>query len=639
MYYDMSTISNRDLQVLYEYRILKIPSHELTEILRAMPQEFQITEWAASEKEIDGYDTIYETHFELECGDHVPFLEFLPEDNQDWKWICDFIGIDVSTTSVTLYSATDKITNLRTIIYQNLTLRQIESLLLDILDALAALGNNIDALESDIARITSDNSNIGQRPEGLRNNLLKLQVSEDETKIVDAGVYIKKSELSRLYANPSQTDLNGLLPAYKQAVDLRLITKTRHVVQNITAPRIQISGNGDLIIRNLKGQVIITKWTGTVTIIDCSEVHLQATSMQNRCFLEQLRISRNSTVYLENYPHEIDSLVMLLSSTVRHWNGYVKSLDFVGPGCTYWCSQFVALPGSTKLPTPGTISAAVMDFRLKDIYGILSREIDKLLIINQKQVQNQVANADPPVQPYECLMNYKVDGGGVAPGPSNPGTPGGGVEGDINEVTIEGVSGFLWIPKSSANLGLIVAMPGYNTGRAEATTNFGAYMVLDILKPNALVFIPIRTAQNTIPSGMRNAIAKIQTDYSLNTADIWFYGFSQGACDFSTMSSWYNWKGAVLVDGNYPYNITIPSALTKVMIVQGMLNYAQAYSSVFTNAGITPTVYDYYGQASHANVNYWTPSDSDATYQQIAGQSYYKKLPSDPPNGLLWLLS
>lgn len=433
MYYDMSTISNRDLQVLYEYRILKIPSHELTEILRAVPQEFQITEWVASEKEIEGYDAVYETHFELECGDHVPFLEFLPEDNQDWKWICDFIGIDVSTTSVTLYSATNKLTDLKTIIYQNLTLRQIESLLLDILDALAALSNNIDALESDISRVTSDNSNIGQRPEGLRNNLLKLQVSDDETKIVDAGVYIKKSELSRLYANPSQADLNGLLPAYKQAVDLRLITKTRHVVQNITAPRIQISGNGDLIVRNLKGQVIITKWTGTITIIDCSEVHIQASSMKNRCFLEQLRISRNSTVYLENYPHEIDSLKVLLSSTVRHWNGYVKSLDFVGPGCTYWCSQFVALPGSTKLPTPGTISAAVMDFRLKDIYGILSREIDKLLIINQKQVQNQVANADPPVQPYECLMNYKVEGGGVAPGPVDPG---GGDIPDLSQYTV-----------------------------------------------------------------------------------------------------------------------------------------------------------------------------------------------------------
>lgn len=414
MYYAMSTISNRDLQVLYEYRILKIPSHELTEILRAVPQEFQITEWVASEKEIEGYDAVYETHFELECGDHVPFLEFLPEDSQDWKWVCDFIGIDVSTTGVTLYSATNKLTDLKTIIYQNLTFRQIESLLLDILDSLAALGNDIDALESDIARVTSDNSNIEQRPEGLINNLLKLEGNE-ETKIVDAGVYIKKSELSRLYANPSQTDLNGLLPAYKQAVDLRLITKRRHVVQNITAPRIQISGNGDLIIRNLTGQVIITKWVGTVTVIDCPEVHFQASSLKNRCILKKLKISRNSTIYLENFPHQIDSLSVVLSSTVRHWNGLVKSLDFVGPGCTYWCSQYVTLPGSSKLPTAETIAATVMDFRLKDIYGVLSREVDKLLIINQKQVQNQVANAEPPIQPYQCTLSYSANGNTTAP--------------------------------------------------------------------------------------------------------------------------------------------------------------------------------------------------------------------------------
>lgn len=414
MYYDLGSISNRDLQILYEYRILKIPSHELTEILRAVPKEFEINDWAVSEKEIEGYDIVYETRFELECENHVPFLEFLPEDTQDWKWICDFIGIDVLKDKVIMYSSTNNITRLKTIIYQNLTLRQIESLLLDILDALAALGNDIDALESDIARVTSDDSNIEQRPEGLINNLLKLEGNE-ETKIVDAGVYIKKSELSRLYANPSQTDLNGLLPAYKQAVDLRLITRRRHVVQNITAPRIQISGNGDLIIRNLKGQVIITKWVGTVTIIDCPEVHFQANLLKNRCILKKLKIARNSTIYLENFPHQIDSLSVVLSSTVRHWNGLVKSLDFVGPGCTYWCSQYVTLPGSSKLPTAEKIAATVMDFRLKDIYGVLSREVDNLLIINQKQVQNQVANAEPPVQPYQCTLSYSANGNTTAP--------------------------------------------------------------------------------------------------------------------------------------------------------------------------------------------------------------------------------
>lgn len=415
MYYDLGSISNRDLQILYEYRILKIPSHELTEILRAVPKEFEINDWAVSEKEIEGYDIVYETRFELECENHVPFLEFLPEDTQDWKWICAFIGIDVLKDKVIMYSSTNNITRLKTIIYQNLTLRQIESLLLDILDALAALGNDIDALESDIARVTSDDSNIEQRPEGLINNLLKLEGNEEETKIVDAGVYIKKSELSRLYANPSQTDLNGLLPAYKQAVDLRLITRRRHVVQNITAPRIQISGNGDLIIRNLKGQVIITKWVGTVTIIDCPEVHFQASLLKNRCILKKLKIARNSTIYLENFPHQIDSLSVVLSSTVRHWNGLVKSLDFVGPGCIYWCSQYVTLPGSSKLPTAEKIAATVMDFRLKDIYGVLSREVDNLLIINQKQVQNQVANAEPPVQPYQCTLSYSANGNTTAP--------------------------------------------------------------------------------------------------------------------------------------------------------------------------------------------------------------------------------
>lgn len=421
MFYDIGSVSNRDLQVLYEYRIFKLPSEHLTEILRGVPTEFKISQWTISTKSFEGHDTVFETHFELSCDNHVPFFEFLPEDNQDWKWICEFIGIDVTDTRITLYSGSDKLTDLKTVIYPNLTLYQIESLLLDLLEALKALGNNIDTLQSDISKIKVGNTNIGQRPEGLRNNLLKLEVSEDTTKIVDAKVQIKKAELSRLYVNLSQTELNGLLPAYKQAVEFRLMNRERHVVQNISAPRIKISGNGDLIIRNLAGQVIITNWIGTITIIDCAEVHLQADSFGERCILENMRISRNSTVYLENYPHQINSLSVLLSSTVRHWNGQVKRLAFVGPGCTYWCSQFVALPGKLRLPTPDTPVATVVDFRLKDIYGTLSREVDKLLIVNQKQIQNAVANADAPIQPFECQMKYEVEwNSGVAPGPVDP---------------------------------------------------------------------------------------------------------------------------------------------------------------------------------------------------------------------------
>lgn len=418
MFYDIGSVSNRDLQVLYEYRIFKLPTGHLTEILRGSPVEFKIAEWTLSSKIFDGIDSVFETHFDLACDNHVPFFEFLPESNQDWKWICDFIGIDISENRITLYSASDKLINLRTTIYLNLTIHQIQSLLLDLLEALEALKNNIDTLRDDISKIQVTASNIEQRPDGLRDNLLKLQVIGDSTQIVDAKVRIRKAELSRLYVNLSQTELNELLPAYKEAVEFRMLRNKRYIIQNITAPRFKISGIGDLVIRNLIGQVIITDWTGTITILDCPEVHLQADSAETRCMLTKLRISRNSTVYLENYPHEIDSLVVLLSSTVRHWNGKVKSLDLVGPGCTYWCSQYVALPGKLRLPTLETDTAAVVDFRLKDIYGVLSREVDKLLIVNQKQIQNAVANAEPPIQPYQCQMRYEVEGNGsVAPDP------------------------------------------------------------------------------------------------------------------------------------------------------------------------------------------------------------------------------
>lgn len=73
------------------------------------------------------------------------------------------------------------------------------------------------------------------------------------------------------------------------------------------------------------------------------------------------------------------------------------------------------------------------------------------------------------------------------------------------------------------------------------------------------------------------------------------------------------------------------------MVVQGAMTVGYAYEQ-YRNVVPEFVLYDYHGSYSHASVNYWTPSDTDQTYQDIIqGHAQYQQLPDNPPNGLVWL--
>ena len=88
MFYDIGSVTNRNIQLLYEYRILREPSHNLTAICRAGgKQTIDALNWKESTREVEGYDTVYEARLDgiVPRMDCVPFLEFHPGKHSDWK--------------------------------------------------------------------------------------------------------------------------------------------------------------------------------------------------------------------------------------------------------------------------------------------------------------------------------------------------------------------------------------------------------------------------------------------------------------------------------------------------------------------------------------------------------------------------
>ena len=634
MFYDVGSVTNRNIQLLYEYRILREPSDNLTAICRdSKPQSVTQLNWSISDREVEGFDSVYVAELEgvVPERDCVPFLEFHPDSNTDWKWIADFIDIEVVEDKVYLYSTTDYLAELPISVYWCYSLRHIDSMLTDILADLQKLSKEYDKLEDEL-RNFKDTGKYLRRPEGLIPNLIKIQNSEEGSDLVDSLYKIMTAESNRLFVNYSQDNLNQMEHIFNESVEFRFLNKDHYVLDGFTSPIMVISGNGDLVLRNLKGQVLVTKWVGTISVYDCTEVHLTATGEKDICKLTALLIAKGSTVYLENQVHYIEQLTMQANSLCRHWRANVKTLAYVGPGCTYWCCAQVSVPGRIQLTEYDDSSNTVFDFNVHSIIGSFISDFDNMMIVGQKNLTPRLGNCDAEPIPGMYVAKWKATYDRYTPG-SNGGVGSGQL---LDDIYIDNLQCWLWLPNSHDNVGLILCLPGYQAGVDEVTTNFGAWMAVDKVKPRAACLFVQRPANYSLPSktSIMDTISGLQTQYGLGST-LWYYGFSQGANDYNTVSSWATFKGAVLVDANIAPP-AVPTGLEKMMVVQGAMIFGSTYSAYESALGSDYVAYDYNGAYSHASVNYWTPSDSDSTYQSIAGGNY-QQLPDNPPNALIWL--
>lgn len=413
MFYDIGSISNRNIQLLYEYRILREPSANLTAICRdSTPQETSALNWRESGREIEGIDKVYETELSgiQLVPDCVPFLEFHPESDTEWKWIADFIDLEVTSGRIILYSTTDHLDQLPISVYWCYSLRHIDSMLTDILGDLKQLSTEYDQLEYEIKNFRDTGSYL-KRPKGLVPNLVKIQHQDEGADLVDSLYMIMTAESNCLFVNCSQDNLNTMEHIFNETVEFRFLNKDRYVLDSIVAPVMLISGNGDLVLRNLKGQVLVTKWKGTITVIDCTEVHLSATNQANACTLTKMQISKGSTVYLENYIHHIEELSLFADSLCRHWRANIKKLAYVGPGCTYWCCAQVDVPGRIQRPEYKDYTDninTVYDFQLHDILGMFLSDLDDMMIVGQKNLTTRLGNCDAEPMPYMYVSKWSA---------------------------------------------------------------------------------------------------------------------------------------------------------------------------------------------------------------------------------------
>ena len=417
--FDISSISNRDLQLLYEYRILRRPTDKLTAILGG--ESFTTSIRQGTELEDSWFTYYLDT---IPKADKIPFLEFKVESADDWRALAHLSKAEILDDCIRLYSTAEVPTDMQVHIFWCDSLHQIEGIIDELLKMLGQFNSDFDKLKTDIEYL-KEHGAVDSRPEGLVGNLVKIQKTDDHATLVDSFYTIQKPYAERVYVNITQTEIDTMVHTFNKCIEFQFTDRIKRVLQNWNGPVLRLSGAGHIVLKNIKSQILLTNWKGHITITDCPDVHLQAENANKVCSVAHLKILRNSCVYLENQAHYIENVTMLLNSTVRHRRGFVKNISSVGYGCTYWCADTVWIPGINYFNETEHDKNTVYNFNVLDILGTLQHDGNALLIYNTRCIGFKVANADAPSQPQvvQCKWDAAYNGGDNPPIPPVPSDP------------------------------------------------------------------------------------------------------------------------------------------------------------------------------------------------------------------------
>lgn len=420
MKYDISAVSNRDLQLLYEYRILRQPSDKLSAILNKSGIGANLR--YDNKKENDYFVYRIDTQVEENL---IPFIEFTVNNNEQIHCISELVELEIIEDTVYLYGTAELDVTIPLKVYWCPSLAMIESVITDINNMLDKLHNDIDELSATIEEIKKYD-NVNTYAEGLVTNLVKIQ-KNDGNSIVDSLYRIESPVAERLFVNLSQQELDTMVHAFNKSVEFRFTVNKDYVLQDFTSPVMSITGTGNLTLKNIRAQVIIHGFKGNINIIDCPEVHIEAYNKQDICTIDTIKVIRNSCVYFENSCHLIDNVYLMLNSTIRHRRGHVRNLMWVGYGCTYWCNRDVWIPGVNYLRASQKTISTVYNFNILHILGTIQQDASNFLIHNTKCIGFKVANSDAPISlaTVECEWEaeYTGGGGGDVPTPVTGNSP------------------------------------------------------------------------------------------------------------------------------------------------------------------------------------------------------------------------
>ena len=272
MYY-LSEISNRDLAVLYQYRILRQPSSFLSAIYDGgEPVYTEIYEGIATNLKTDDDQPIY--RYDLDIADvpnKIPYLEFDCKSDEDEKRLESMLYLDGMSLYSTRSSFADSV---QVSVYWVSSLESIRKAINAYLQAMNRF--DIDGLRSYFDAKKNQPKGLPAIT-GRNNNLIQFTEGPDKLTLEDSGYMITSALDGQMLVNPSQDLLSSIPKRLQHNINISVTDGETRYISSFIGYTINIRGNGNWILRDVKSTIDFVNGNGEVRAWNCRLIQFRTT--------------------------------------------------------------------------------------------------------------------------------------------------------------------------------------------------------------------------------------------------------------------------------------------------------------------------------------------------------------------------
>lgn len=413
MIYQLGQVSNRDIQVLYFYRILRHASTNLGEIYRYDNPDVFILD-KAQEVQIDE-ETWYEYHLDAhEVPNRIPYLEFLSEDEVELKHIEDLVEVEVTEGELVLRGHTDELTDKTSVaVYWVPSLDYIARLQKQIEDIIGDLRKRAKR-DADAINKISVNSDYLINLEGVVPNLVNIGADEEGLIYDDSHYMLSGSVGEQTIVNPPQSLISGLLKSHTGTLTVVDMQRESRVYQGFYGGVLRLSGSFRiLVLRDITSIIYLNNITADRLIIEnCPAVIFRQSIEIPGYSTKVTRLELRNSYVTVNQRIDIESVWCYRMSTLVLKEGKIQAVGFVEAG------------SSLVYDTPSA-NCEIEDIRLTRLQGLFYASnlpdtmpyLDEVFFA-QKPIAFQRGQVEDPLPISQAEVSiYLNHSGGPGPGP------------------------------------------------------------------------------------------------------------------------------------------------------------------------------------------------------------------------------
>ena len=371
--YQINEISNRDIALLYNYRILRKASNFLSAVFTAdTPLVTEIFEGSLSDIQTDSGEPLYLFDLGVELDTSlIPYLEFETDSEVDQKNLESLLYLEGSI----LYGRKSTFQKaVRVSIYQVQSISAIESAIQEYLDELGKL--DIEELRDLIEQRRAAKSETATIA-GIDNNLVEFNKGD----IKDSGYTITTALDAQLLINPSQELLMALPRTLKHNININVTDGITRYLSSFNGYSINLIGNCDWVLRDINSGVNFVLGAGKIYLWNCRLVHFRnrtddLSSSRYRCSL--LHAHRSLVVINQGQILDLCEVggstvldVPSLSQTSQE--SQIQKVSLVGHGCSLYCTT-----STPKVDTSAILGTAWFNNQDGSMLYIAGRRIDEV---------------------------------------------------------------------------------------------------------------------------------------------------------------------------------------------------------------------------------------------------------------------